>query len=142
MNIRIKRLVAVAAAGLALLLAQYVRAAVFVLAGSGPTINANSTTNFTALAPVGTFQLFPQNIYLSTGYPVTATNGLTVYGRLTFDGTNFFTIAQSYSNPVTNAALNSVLWTITNTVYQVYGTLSVSNGTPVNITNFQAQLQY
>lgn len=117
-----------------------VKAGVITLIGSGATINANSTSNFTALAQVGTFNMGQQNLYLTSGSE-TNTALVTVFGRLTFDGTNYFTISQTFTNSTTNA-YSGQLWAVTNLSLPVYGSLSVSNGNNQAVSNFQAQLQF
>jgi hypothetical protein len=117
------------------------RAGVYSLTGSGPTIAANSVTNFTALAPIGTFQLYPQSLYISTANAQATTNQLVHFARLTFDGTNFFTIPQNWI-PNTGAPLTNALWAITNSTFTVYGQLVVSNLSATPVTNYQANLQF
>lgn len=115
-------------------------AGIIVLAGSGVNINANSTSNLTMLAAVGTFTLPAQSIYLSEG-GITNTNLCIITNRLTFDGTNFFNIPQTYMFGVATNAVSNVLWVVTNISFPVYEALSVSNGQGQVITNFAANLQ-
>ena len=117
-------------------------AGIYQLTSLGPNIPAIYLTNFTTLVPIGTFTLNPQALTFQTGN--TITNPLYAYGRLTFDGTNFFTCPQFFLSP-TNLPGNyftNLQWNTTNIVLPVYATLSVSNSMAYPITNFQAGLQY
>jgi len=127
---------------IAAVLAIRAAAGVFIVAGTGVTIAANTTTNFTnmALPQVATLTLPAQNIYVTQGN-ITNTNLVFYSGLLTLDGTNFFRLAQSNQCPQTNA-LNGALFTWTNVSQPVYGALSVSNGQLQTITNFTGALQY
>jgi hypothetical protein len=105
----------------------------------GITINALTTSNLPALVQIGTFTLPAQSIYFTTG-TITNTNLVFITNRLTFDGTNFFTLPQSYQFSSTGPNV-SVLFPATNVSLPVYMAESVSNGQATTITNFSATLQ-
>ena len=120
-------------------------AGIYQLVAVGPNIPANYLTNFSTLVPIGTFTLTPQNMFFGTGNSVT--NPFTAYGRLTFDGTNFFTLPQYFSSGTNAATLGvngftNLQWSTSNTVFTLYAALSVTNSMAYAITNFQAGLQY
>ena len=90
---------------------------------------ANSTTNLNStLVPIGTLTMNRPTLFVQTYGNNTNTF---VNGRLTFDGTNFFTIPQTYASPgyPTNQPV-----LLTNFTFTVYASLSISNGASTNIT--------
>ena len=107
------------------------KAQIFI--GSGATIGPSQTTNFTQIVQVGTFNLTPLSI--TFGYntnSVTNSALFAAYGRLTFDGTNFFYPGQYWS------PTNGLIWNTTNQSIPIYAALSVTNGQLQAITNVTA----
>ena len=115
-------------------------AGIVQLTGSGPTIAANTVSNFPVWVPIGTFNLSPQYLFLSSQYNIT--NGMFLAGgKLSLDQTNGFNIPSLFS--VTNTApLNNALFSVTNTTFTLYAQMWVSNGMAVPLTNLQAALQF
>ena len=127
---------------LTVLFAHQARSGVFVLAGSGVNIAANTTTNFTnsPYTQVASFNFPAQNIYLSHN-GITNTNQVINTAWISLDGTNYYKFTQTNLYPSTNPA-NGTLYALTNITLPVYLALSVSNGQAQIITNFTATLQF
>ena len=117
------------------------RAAVVILAGSGITIPATTITNFPQTVVIGQFTLSPTYLYMSQNG---VTNGaVVVNGYITLDGTNRFQIPQFFQF-ATNGGLNgatNVLWYVTNSVFNVYGQVGISNGMASSISNLTIAIQ-
>ncbi|HYX48487.1 MAG TPA: hypothetical protein VE843_02005 [Ktedonobacteraceae bacterium] len=109
-----------------------------ILGGTGVNINANSTSNLTAIATVGTLSLTPQTLTQSYSNSTNA-GSITVYARLTFDGTNFYTVPTYWTNSTTGGT-NSAVWRMASANYTVYGSLSISNAMGQVLTNYAAVL--
>ena len=121
-------------------LALHLRAGIVILVGSGVNIAPMSSSNFTTTATVGSFTFSPQYLYLGQA-GLSNSSQVFVNGYLSLDGTNKFTLPQAFQW-TNNAANSSTLWAVTNATFPVYGMMSISNGTPAVITNFNAALQY
>ena len=116
------------------------RADIYVAAGSGVNVTAGVLTNFPTLIPVGTFTFTSGS--LSQSYNnATNTASVVAYGRLTFDGVNFFTVPFNWTNTATGPGTN-VTWTLPQTNYTVYASLSVSNAMGQVLTNYSALLSH
>ena len=109
------------------------RAGVFTLAGTGATVNASSSTNFTLLTQIGTFTVGQENANI-TQAACTNNNNVIYRQMLTFDGTNFFAMPQTYTNLTTNA-ISGVLIVVTNITFPVYAALNVSNANLSAVSN-------
>ena len=108
-----------------------------IIAGTGINIAANTTSNLAANVVVGQFVLSPQT--LTQSYNAGPTPGqITVMARLTFDGTNFYTIPTTWTNATAGAT--NATWVLATTYYPVSGSLSVSNAMSQPLTNYQAIL--
>lgn len=104
-----------------------------IFIGSGANVTANSTSNFPALVQVGTFFFNAQHVtFAYTASSVTNQSQVNGYGRLTFDGTNFFVGPQMWNST------NGLVWQTTNQSLPVYASLSITNGQAQTITNLTA----
>ena len=115
-----------------------INAGTTIIAGTGINVAANTTSNLAVSVSLGNFVLSPQTLTQSYNN-ATAPGVITVMARLTFDGTNFYTIPTVWTN-TTAGSSNSAVWQLSTTYYPVSGTLSISNGMSQTLSNYQAVL--